>query len=472
MQHLPWILLITGFATGFLATWMGLLLVNIRPSLFKLVMVASFYSLVNVIIRSFPIPFGGHFIILLAVLYIMIMVSWRLGLFQALIPTFFGMLILMLCESLCISLVIRATKLDISNLMQGWNILWAFIPEVGLVTLFICIINRLNLHVFDFTNINPYYLSNSNNNRIDTISVMTGIMLVLLILQFLLNLNVLYVYPSHFIKSISLEDAGILSSILMIAIFFIMVLVINQLLVLSGKENEYLVQLAYLSTVDELFTAIRAEGHDRINHLQTLYGFIQLGNLDETRKYLEELMGDIIISQHHVVQANPGLSALFYIKSGIATSQGIQLVFEIKSDAAHIALPAYELNRIVGNLINNAFDAVAKLERGNRWVGVSVYEQEGNYIFKVSNCGNIDQQTAQNIFSRGYTTKQGSHSGMGLYIVVQLVQKYEGKIRLERKNGVLEFIVTLPKAKSGREIDALPGAKNSPKTYGGFKTSS
>lgn len=105
------------------------------------------------------------------------------------------------------------------------------------------------------------------------------------------------------------------------------------------------------------------------------------------------------------------------------------------------------------------------------WVSVYVCEQEGNYIFKVSNGGNIDLQTAQNIFLRGYTTKQGSHSGMGLYIVAQLVQKYGGKM-LQRKDGVLEFIVTLPKSKLGREIDALSGSKVSPKTYGEFKTSS
>jgi len=469
LQHLPWILIVTGFATGFLATWIGLQLVNIRPNIYKLIIVAFFYSVLNVLVRSFPIPFGGHFIILLAVLYIMIMVSWRLGLFRALIPTFFGMLILMLCEALCISLVIRASNLDISNLMQGWNILWAFIPEVFLVTLLICLINRFNLHVFDFNNINLHSLNNSNCSRSDVISVLTGTMLVLLIFQFILNMSVLYVYPSSFIQSISLEDAGILSTILMITVFITIVLIINQLLVLSNKENEYLMQLAYLSTLDELFTAVRAEGHDRINHLQTLYGFIQLGNLNETRKYLEELMGDIIISQHHMVQGNPGLSALFYIKSGIAISKGIELSFEIGSDVSRIAVPAYELNRIVGNLINNAFDAATNLERENQWVNVIIYEQEGNYIFKVSNYGNIDQQIASKIFSRGYTTKQDSHSGLGLYIITQLVQKYGGEIMLQCKESAVEFIVTLPKAKPGREIDALPGSKDSPKTVGEFK---
>ena len=468
MQHLPWILLITGFAAGFLATWMGLLLVNIRPNIFKLIMVAFFYSILNVIVRSIPIPFGGHLIILLAALYIMIMMGWRLGLFKALIPTIIGMLVLILSESLCVSIVIRISNLTILDLMQKY-FLWVFIPQIMLVLAVIKIIERFNLHVFDFYNYN--LRDSSNAAGYNSITMFTGLVLLLLILQMMLNLSIVYACPSHFFKSISLEDAGVISTILMITIFVTMVLIINQLLVMSAKENEYLVQLAYLSTVDELFTAIRAEGHDRINHLQTLYGFIQLGNLNETRKYLEELMGDIIISQHHMVQGNPGLSALFYIKSGIATSQGIQLSFKIESDVSHIAVPSYELNRIVGNLINNAFDAVADLERENQWVSVSVYEQEGNYIFKVSNYGNIDQQNASKIFSSGHTTKQGSHSGMGLYIIAQLLQKYEGKIMLESKENVVEFMFSLPKAKPGREIDALSGSKDSPKTDSEFKAS-
>ncbi len=149
----------------------------------------------------------------------------------------------------------------------------------------------------------------------------------------------------------------------------------------------------------------------------------------------------------------------------------IQLNFEIESDVPHIAVPSYELNRIVGNLINNAFDAVANLERVNQWVNVSIHEQESNYIFKVSNYGNIDPRIAQNIFSRGYTTKQDSHSGLGLYIIVQLVQKYGGKIILESKDNMVEFTVTLPEVKPGREKHALPGSKDRPKTDSEFKAS-
>jgi len=467
LHQTPLILLVTGFVTGFLSPWIGLLLVNIKPNASRLLVIASFYSVLNLIIRSLSIPYGSsHLVIMIIVLYILIMVNWRLSLLKAFIPTIVGILVLMLSESLCLSIAIRVLKLSLPGLMQGWTFLWSFLPQIVVILIVIWVINRFNLHIFDFNDISPYNFDDFDITRSDLITVLIGIMLLLLIFQFMLNMSLIYVSPYKFFKGISLESAGVLSSILMIAVFVIMVLIINKLLTLSRKENEYLVQLAYLNTLDELYTAIRAEGHDRINHLQTLYGFVQLGNLNETRKYLEELMGDTIISQHHAVQGNPGLSALFYIKSGIAASQGIQFNLEIRSEVAQIAVPSYELTRIIGNLVNNAFDAVTDLERGDRWVNVSIYEQGADYVFKVSNRGIIDQQTARNAFSRGYTTKQGGHSGMGLYIIRLLIEKYQGKIVLETAQNVVEFTVVLPKSKREWELDALSGPKIGPELKG------
>ena len=471
MHQSPLILIITGFVTGFLSPWIGLLLVNIKPNASRLLVIASFYSVLNLIIRSFSIPYGSsHLVIMTIFLYILIMINWRLSLLKASIPTIVGILVLMLSESLCLSIVIKVLELSLPDLLQGWLFLWSFLPQLVLVLIVIGVINRFNLHIFDFTDISPYNFDNFDKTRSDLVTVLISIMLLLLIFQFMLNMSLIYVSPYKFFKGISLETAGVLSSILMIAVFVIMVLIINKLLTLSRKENEYLLQLSYLSTLDELYTAVRAEGHDRINHLQTLYGFVQLENMDETRKYLEELMGDTIISQKHAVSGNPGLSALFYIKSGIATSQGIQFNLEIQSDVAQIAVPAYELTRILGNLINNAFDAVTDLEKEDRWVNVGVYEQGGDYVFRVANRGHIDPQTAKNIFSRGYTTKQGSHSGMGLYIIKLLVERYQGKIVLETAPDAVEFTVVLPKSKEGWEINALPGAKTGPEFKGALRT--
>lgn len=223
-MHLPWILLITGFATGFLATWIGLLLVNIKPDFFRLVLVASFYSLVNVIVRSFPIPFGVHFIILIAVLYILIMVSWRLNLIRTLIPTIAGMLVLMLSESLCISIIIRVSALKITDLMQEWTIMWAFLPQIIFVLVVVYFLDRYNLYLVDFVAVDSY---NLNDYKSNSVIILTGLVLLLLVFQLMLNLNILYVYPSQFFKGILLEDSGVISIILMITIFATLILIIE-----------------------------------------------------------------------------------------------------------------------------------------------------------------------------------------------------------------------------------------------------
>lgn len=462
MHQIGLILLITGFTTGFLSTWIGLLLVNIKPVLSKVLLVALFYGIVNMVVRSYSMPFGVHFLILTCVLYILIMVSWRFSFFKALVPTIMGMLVLILCESFYVSLIVKILRQSIPGLMEGWEFLHVFLPEVIMVLILIALIDRFDFHIFDFTAINPYTINNRHIFRFDLVTVLTGLMLVLLILQFLLNISIIYVCPSQLFQSISLENAGVLNSVLMISIFVLMVLIISQLLALSRKENEYLVQLSYHNTLDELHTAVRAENHDRINHLQTLYGFLQLGNLNETKKYLEELMGDTIISQHYAVKGNPALSALLYIKSGIATSQGIQLNLDVNGDVARTSIPSYELNRIVGNLINNAFDAVVELDKANRWVAISINEKGENYVFKVCNYGNIDKSTAQNIFFRDYSTKGGRHKGLGLYIVKHLAEKHGGQISLENNNNVVEFTVILPRSRQGWEIDEFSGSKTGP----------
>jgi two-component system sensor histidine kinase AgrC len=455
-----WILLITGFATGFLACWVGLLLVNIRPSLVKVTIVAMFYSGINLLIRSIPLSLGGHFIILTAFLSVLIMVTWKLKLFRAIIATVVGMLILILSECICVSILGKVFSLNALDYLAGIGFLKIFIPQLILLLTSIIVIDKRKLHILDFKTLNLYNLDNSQSL---SITVLTGIMFLLLLFQFIIITHSVFLTNTDLVlKSISSKDTAILDSILMIAIFITVVLIIHQLLVLSSKENRYLLQLQYLDTLSELYTAIKAEGHDRINHLQTLYGFVQLGDIKETRKYLEDLMGDIIISHHYAVSGNPGLSALFYIKAGIATSAGIQLNLNIRSAVKNIGIPSYELNRIIGNLINNAFDAVNGLPKEKCWVNVDIYEKERYYVFTVSNYGSIDLQIQKNIYSRGFTTKEVGHNGLGLYIIRQLVEKYGGKIMLVNRNHVVQFTIYFPMVQKDWDINTLSGSKTMP----------
>jgi sensor histidine kinase regulating citrate/malate metabolism len=223
-----------------------------------------------------------------------------------------------------------------------------------------------------------------------------------------------------------------------------MVFLIIRLVDLTEKEGQYHLQAVYIDTLDELYTAIRSERHDIINHLQTIYGFNKLGYVDEVQYYLDELLGGNILTNEFIVTGTPGLTALLYIKSGIARTNDIQFKVSVDKPIDRLKVSPYELNNILGNLINNAFDAVMPLHSNQRIVNLHIGADDENYIFKVSNHGDLDEQSIQNLTKKGFSTKKGEHSGLGLHICQQLIKKYEGRMEMRSANNMVEFSVFLP----------------------------
>ena len=222
-----------------------------------------------------------------------------------------------------------------------------------------------------------------------------------------------------------------------------------------------MIQSSYLETVEELYTALRAQKHDLANDWQVLYGLMQLGDVEEAQKYLEELMGKSISSENFVVTGEPGLSALLYIKSGIALSEGINFEVGVETLMNQKLISTYDLNRVVGNLINNAFDYVMNLEGERRIVQVRIFDDEDKQVVEVANCGNIDEDLIEKIFQKGFSTKSGKHSGLGLYIVKELLEQNNGQVRVENRGDMAVFSIYMPKGSVSKEgVHARSSQKN------------
>lgn len=228
-----------------------------------------------------------------------------------------------------------------------------------------------------------------------------------------------------------------------------------QLIELTEKESQYIIQTSYVETIEELYTAIRGQRHDLSNHLQVLYGFLQMENLKEVQNYLETMIGESVNSNNLVDTGSPGLSALLYIKSGIALTNGISLNINVDKQINDIAIPSYELNRIVGNIINNAFDYVMKLDEEKRAVDVIISEAESYYLFQISNYGHIEEELKHKLFEKGFSTKDGEHSGLGLFIVKNMMEKYKGIVEAANKDGKVNFSLYIPKKGTEGSDNAL-----------------
>jgi len=116
----------------------------------------------------------------------------------------------------------------------------------------------------------------------------------------------------------------------------------------------------------------------------------------------------------------------------------------LDGDAGH----PRDLITVVGNLIDNALDAVATSPNGGaRWVEVSIQKVEGNLVIRVHDSGpGVGRDELEQIFSEGYTTKvggPGSRRGLGLALVKQVAARRGGGVTVVNQGGAM-FTVRLP----------------------------
>lgn len=439
-----WILFIHGFATGFLTTWVGLLLININPPMRKLIVVGVCYAGLAVIIRSVPLPFGLHFCLLTTLLIFII--QWIMGLtfIKALIPAVLGNLIMALAESLVLSAILKVLELDITMLLTNtMYLLMTPIPQIIIMLLIAIFLSRQGIFLFNFDSFSPPGNPQLYIQRNKLIVILIAIALIFLILQVFCIQAVYNYYPAQ-LKSVAVEVFGIVMSVTLIVTTLIILYLIGQLVKLINLESEFIIQQTYLETVDEMIIAIRSQQHDQISHLQTLYGYLQLGYLEDARQYLEEMIGEIALSQRFANIRDPGLSALAYIKTAQAIAEGINFEISVNTDLDQLMISPYELNRILGNLIGNSFDHVSNLGEDMKKVWLRISREDNYYLFEVANYGHIDDDLATKIFDKGVTSKTGNHAGLGLSIVRGLVNQYGGKIIFSNEHDKVIFSVYLP----------------------------
>jgi two-component system CitB family sensor kinase len=102
------------------------------------------------------------------------------------------------------------------------------------------------------------------------------------------------------------------------------------------------------------------------------------------------------------------------------------------------------LRTIVGNLVENAFDAVEGQPR--RQVTVRIDDREGEIRLEVRDSGpGVPASLVARIFDTGFSTKMApsGQRGIGLALVKRLVTQHAGEVSLRNEDGAV-FSVRLP----------------------------
>ncbi|NLG24705.1 MAG: GHKL domain-containing protein [Clostridiales bacterium] len=196
-------------------------------------------------------------------------------------------------------------------------------------------------------------------------------------------------------------------------------------------EEADMLEAAY-GQLEALNGQLRAQRHDFMNHLQVLSGLIELGEHASALDYLNRVYGDIQRVGRTLKTAHPAINALLAAKMADCESRGISFHLAIDAPWERLPMPGWEMCRVLGNLIDNAIDA---LGGGDAPAGPALEVRMGEdaraFWFTVENNGpKIAPEIRGRIFEAGFSTK-GEGRGTGLSIVRELVEGYGGELRVD-----------------------------------------
>ncbi len=191
---------------------------------------------------------------------------------------------------------------------------------------------------------------------------------------------------------------------------------------------------------------LRMDRHDYLNHLQVIYGLMELKEYDEMDSYLREVYKELLKTGKAIKTSKPAINALLAAKSAEADSKDIEFLIEVKSDLKELHIEDWELCKVLSNLIDNAMRALEESEFAEKRLRIDITETPEKYLFEVENNGDmIPEKMRENIFKKAFSTKKEEGHGMGLSIVSEILEANRGNISLRSNEEETVFTVAFEK---------------------------
>jgi two-component system CitB family sensor kinase len=218
--------------------------------------------------------------------------------------------------------------------------------------------------------------------------------------------------------------------------------------VMTLRDAKELSSLSAGLGVESLTDALRAQAHGFSNRLHTIAGLVELGRSDEAIRLITETSGIHQELSEALMEriGDPVLGALLLAKAAIASERGIELRVSEDTVLAESPLQPDELITLLGNLVDNAFEAAAQ-STGGRWVSVAVGVEDQQLLIRVEDSGpGVAGEDRERVFVEGFSTKariRGRPRGIGLALAREVARRNGGDLTVAGEAGAV-FSARLP----------------------------
>jgi len=230
--------------------------------------------------------------------------------------------------------------------------------------------------------------------------------------------------------------------------------------IISFRSKDEIATLnAQLTQIKQYVESLRTLRHEHLNWMSTINGLLQMKEYD---KVLAMVQGESQAQQQLIDSlrgafADRQVAGLLFGKVQRARELGLTMTIVPGSQLHQLpeGLDSTEFAAIVGNLLDNAFEASLRTQQGNKIVELYLSDEGDDVIIEVADqgCG-VPEALREKIFEQGVSTRTdepGEH-GIGLYLIASYVRRCDGVITLEDNSpcGTL-FSLFLPKVKKNND---------------------
>lgn len=230
--------------------------------------------------------------------------------------------------------------------------------------------------------------------------------------------------------------------------------------IISFRSKDEIATLnAQLTQIKQYVESLRTLRHEHLNWMSTINGLLQMKEYD---KVLAMVQGESQAQQQLIDSlrgafADRQVAGLLFGKVQRALELGLTMTIVPGSQLHQLpeGLDSTEFAAIVGNLLDNAFEASLRTQQGNKVVELYLSDEGDDVIIEVADqgCG-VPEALREKIFEQGVSTRTdepGEH-GIGLYLIASYVRRCDGVITLEDNSpcGTL-FSLFLPKVKKNND---------------------
>ena len=213
-----------------------------------------------------------------------------------------------------------------------------------------------------------------------------------------------------------------------------------------------------LDAVQLMSTVLRAQRHEFANRLHLLNGLLHTGHTEEASRYLAELLGSGPLgSALPGINAirDPFLQAFLAAKAAVAREAGATLRIGEGTFAPGWLAHPVDVTTVLGNLLDNAIDAVRTGGNDIKVVDVDLLQDNSTLHITVGDSGEgVASEFVDQVFVEGMSTKPQSDipggRGIGLALARQIARSLGGDIWLSHPGTPgaelcgAEFIARLP----------------------------